>query len=204
MIAANPHRRPAASASKPARRIGSSASSLPLTANTDADAFAVAQRARQRDHALDVAVAELAAAVAADEREPARAAELLLLHMRVECAQRGLALEQQQKIAERGLAGFGVEPGMHRLDEGEIVRRVDGEAAAFARQRRIRLGARDGHEIGMQLEIAGDVLARDRIVVRVHHQLVERAARERIDALMRGDRAVFQQHVIAALLDHAR
>ena len=38
-----------------------------------ADAFAVAQRARQRHHALDMAVAEPAAAVAADKREPASA-----------------------------------------------------------------------------------------------------------------------------------
>ncbi len=35
------------------------------------NAFAVAQGARQRHHALDMAIAELAAAIAADQRQPA-------------------------------------------------------------------------------------------------------------------------------------
>ena len=76
---------------------------------------------------------------------------------------------------------------MHRLDESEIVGRVDGEPAGGARQLGIGRGAGDRDEIGMQLEIAGDVFARHRIVGRIHHQLVERAARHRIDAFMRGD-----------------
>ena len=43
----------------------------------------------------------------------------------------------------------------------------------FARQRRIGRGAHDLHEIGMQLEIAGDMLARGGIVGRIHHQPVQ-------------------------------
>ena len=93
---------------------------------------------------------------------------------------------------------------MHGLDEGEIVGRVDGQPAGGARQFGIGPRPRDLHEIGMQLEVAGDVLARDRIVGRIHHQLVQGAPRHRIDAFVRGDRAVFEQDVIAALVDHRR
>ena len=66
---------------------------------------------------------------------------------------------------------------------------------------RIGRGAHDLHEIGMQLEIAGDMFARRRIVGGIHHQLVQRAAGEGIDAFMGACRALFHQHIIAVLLD---
>ena len=90
---------------------------------------------------------------------------------------------------------------MHGFDEGQIVGRIDGEPAALARKGRIFRRARDRHEIGMELEIAGDMLARGCIVARIHHQLVERTARERIHALMRGDSTFLQQNIIAVLRD---
>ena len=79
---------------------------------------------------------------------------------------------------------------------------VDREPAGLARQRRISRRARNRNELGMKLEIAGDMLTCDRVVMRIHHQLVEGAAREGIDTFMRGLRAVFHQYVIAFLRDY--
>ena len=68
-------------------------------------------------------------------------------------------------------------------------------------ERGIGRRARDAHEIGMELEIAGDVLAGDRIAMRVHHEFVERTAAEGIHAFVSRDGAFFEQHIVAVLLD---
>ena len=96
-----------------------------------------------------------------------------------------------------------IKPRMRGFDKGEIVGRVHGQPSAFARQRRIGRRPRDGHEIGMKLEIARDMLARDRIVAGVRHQLVEAAPGQRVDAFMGAKRALFHHHIIAILLDQA-
>ena len=67
-------------------------------------------------------------------------------------AQLRLAFQQQQQIGQRGFAGLGLHARMHRFDEGQIVRRVDGEAAAFARQRRIRRARAIGTKSGCSLK----------------------------------------------------
>ncbi len=125
----------------------------------------------------------------------------LLAHMRVQISQRWLAFEEKKQIFKRGFAGTRFQPPMHRFDESQIVRRIDRQPAAGSGKRGIGGCARDAHEIGMELEITGDMFARDRIVGRIHHQLVERAPRKGIDAFMGGDGTVFQQNVIAVLLD---
>ena len=79
-----------------------------LKSQNRANTFAVAQGARQRDHTLDMAIAELDAAVAADQRHAAGQHQLLLLHMRVEPAQIWLAFQKQKQIGERNFARFGV------------------------------------------------------------------------------------------------
>ena len=56
----------------------------------------------------------------------------------------------------------------------------------------------------MQLEISRYVFAGDRIVMRVHHQLIERAPRKRIYPFMGRHRAILQQHIIAVLFEQSR
>ena len=86
--------------------MGTAASSVPFSAKQHADAFAVAQGARQRHHALDMAIAEFAAAIAADQRQPAGQARIGFCRtwplMRVQFR---LALQQQQQIGQRRFAG---------------------------------------------------------------------------------------------------
>ena len=178
----------------------------PVQRKDRADAFLVAQGSGQRHHAFDMAIAESTTAIATDQGHAARRLaggprDGLLFHVGIDAREVRLALQQQQQVGERGFARPGRQPGMHRFDECQVVRRVDGQASALSGQRRIWGGAHDLYEVGMQLEIAGDMLARGRIGGGIHHQLVQGAAAEGIDALMGAVSALFQQHVIAVLLD---
>ena len=90
---------------------------------------------------------------------------------------------------------------MQCLDKGQVVGRVDGQAARIPGQRWIRLGAHGLHKFRMQPEIAGDMLARRGVMGGIHHQPVQGAAAERIHAFMGARRAVFQKDIVAILLD---
>lgn len=168
-----------------------------------ADTFAVAQGACEAHHAFDVTVTETAATITPDKRQCARARDRLLAHMPVQFAQARLAFEKDEEVFERGLTGTRFQPAMQCLDKCQVVWRVNGQPPAGARQRRIGRRTSDTDKIGMKLEIAGDVFARDRVAGCVHHQLVETAARQGVDAFMRGDRPVFEQNVIAILIDQS-
>ena len=93
-------------ASKPARRMGSQASARAIHGEHRADAFAIAQALCQRHHAFHMAVAERAAAVAADEREPAFAGDVLLAHMGVDLAQRGSRSSSSSRSASEASPAF--------------------------------------------------------------------------------------------------
>ncbi len=148
-----------------------------------------------------MAIPESAAAIATDECERAAAGNGFLPHMGIEIAQRRFALEQEKKIFQRSLARPRLEPSVDCFDEGQIVWRIDRQAATGPGERRIGGRARNTHEIGIELEIAGDMFARDRIIGRIHHQLVEPPPREGIHTFMRGNGAIFEQNVIAILID---
>ena len=121
--------------------------------------------------------------------------------MRVDGRELRLAFEQQQQVGKRSLAGLGLHALVQRLGEGEIVRRIHGQARGFVRELRIGCGMHDAHEIGVQLEIARHMLARDRIAAGLAHQFLERAAGERVHAFMRAQRARIGLHIIPVLRD---
>ena len=146
-----------------------------------------------------MAEAEHAAAIAPYEGKTALRAEALLAHMGVDGRELRLAFEQQQQIGKRRFACLGLHALVQRLDEGQIIRRVHGQTRRFVRQPRVGGRMDDAHEIGMLLEITRHMLARDRIGGSFASQFLQSAARERVHAFMRTQRAGFGQHIIAIL-----
>src|SRR4051812_19774919 len=100
--------------------------------------------------------------------------------MRIGGFQLGLMFQQSEEIGERGFASFCMQPVIEAFDESEVVWRIHSKTRPLARERRVDGRMNDFDEVGMLLEIAGDVLARDGVVGNVVAELVKRAARKRI------------------------
>ncbi len=167
----------------------------------DAEALAILKGARERQASLHVPEAERAAAVAAHDDRTADGPRVLLRDMRVEARERGIAPHEREQVRERRFARLGVQPFVDRLDEGGVGGRIDRQPGAFEGVGGIDLRFDDLDTVRIELEPAGDVLARDRILARLREHQVQRAAAHRVDAVMR-DRA-FRDDVIGVGADQS-
>ena len=87
-----------------------------------------------------------------------------LTHMGVDAAIVRLVVQKLQHIDKRQLSGRGMQPFMNGADESQIVDGIHAQSNVVVRQRRIFRQNNGFDRLRMQLQITGDMLARDRLV----------------------------------------